>query len=427
MFQIKIDTQVLRKLRRKINDEQSISFNKKYFHIVDRKKGKHKVFRAWDKICAVMDRLDDTVDYLNELKLNTGKYRRSAFDFYDFMNNASVVIDCIKELVEIFDVDDSEIKASKRIFNQYGSDNKGTDERYFEYLRSLCSVHPIETSRHRRYQDNEFECSPYVMWNDGRIWINDDCDLHAVVYTSKDDQYSKRIKIYILQIFEYLKTRVNFIENIIDAIESYHNQVILEFKSSHIKSIDEFDNYTDYLENLDNEGKERFGSEYWSKFDYIINLLKLRLSNSENNNKVKLYINALIYSVDFEYNALQNMSYVGFENNGIINIKDNYETTLLSELYNLNSKSDIQREYLYNFQKIEYLNYDSGASNKSWAYENLKKVSSFLERYVSFEGATGDFEHYALVQVALYLHCLENKCIVNDSIPNDLKYREKLL
>lgn len=427
MFQIKINTQVLTELRRKINEEQCISYNKEYYHIVDRKKGKRKVFRAWDKICAVMDRLDDTVDYLNELKLNTGKYRRSAFDFYDFMNNASVVIDCIKELVEIFEVDDSDIKISNNIFNQYGSDNKGTDERYFEYLRSLCSVHPIETSRHRRYQDNEFECSPYVMWNDGGIWINDDCDLHAVVYTSKDDQYSKRIKIYILQVFEYIKTRVNFIANIIEAIESYHNQVILEFKSSHIKSIDEFDNYIDYLENLDNAGKERFGSEYWSKFDYIINLLKLRLSNSKNKNKVKLYINALIYSVNFEYNALQNMCYVGFENSGIINSKDNYETSLLSELYSLNSRSDEQRKYSYNFQKIEYLNYDSGDSNKSWAYVNLKQVSSFLERYVSFEGATGDFEHYALVQVALYLHCLENKCIVNESIPNDLKYREKLL
>ena len=73
------------------------------------------------------------------------------------------------------------------------------------------------------------------------------------------------------------------------------------------------------------------------------------------------------------------------------------------------------------------MNYDSGNDNKNWAYVNLKQVSSFLERYVSFEGATGDFEHYALVQVALYLHCLENKCIVNDNIPNDLKYREKLL
>ena len=427
MFQIKINTQILRELREKINDEQNISYNKEYYHVVDRKKGKRKVFSAWDKICAIMDRLDDTVDYLNQLNLNTGKYKRSAFDFYDFINNASVVIDCIKELIEIFEVDDSEIKTSNNIFEQYGTDNKGTDEKYFEYLRSLCSVHPIETSHHRRYHDNDFECSPYVMWNDGTIWGNDDCDLYAVVYTSKDNEYSKRVKIYILQIFEYVKTRVNFIVNIIKAIESYQNKVILEFKNSHIKNIDEFDNYIDYLENLDNVAKERFGSEYWSKFDYIINLLKLKVSNYKNENKMKLYINALKYAVNFEYNALQNMSYVGFDNNGIINAKDNYETSLLSELYSLNSRSNEQKKYSYNFEKIHYLNYDSGNDNKNWAYVNLKQVSSFLERYVSFEGATGDFEHYALVQVALYLHCLENKCIVNDNIPNDLKYREKLL
>ena len=149
------------------------------------------------------------------------------------------------------------------------------------------------------------------MWNDGTIWGNDDCDLYAVVYTSKDNEYSKRVKIYILQIFEYVKTRVNFIVNIIKAIESYQNKVILEFKNSHIKNIDEFDNYIDYLENLDNVAKERFGSEYWSKFDYIINLLKLKVSNYKNENKMKLYINALKYAVNFEYNALQNMSYVG--------------------------------------------------------------------------------------------------------------------
>lgn len=48
-------------------------------------------------------------------------------------------------------------------------------------------------------------------------------------------------------------------------------------------------------------------------------------------------------------------------------------------------------------------------------------------QYVSFESAMGDFEHYALVQLALYLDCLENNCLINKNIPNELKYRERLL
>ena len=61
IFKINIDTSVLERLRDKINEQQNISYNKEY--------GK---YRAWDKICAIMDRLDDTVDYLNKLELNTG-------------------------------------------------------------------------------------------------------------------------------------------------------------------------------------------------------------------------------------------------------------------------------------------------------------------------------------------------------------------
>ncbi|MCG7314784.1 hypothetical protein MHL30_16815 [Priestia flexa] len=416
VFQINLDTDVLDKLRDKVNEEQNISYNKTY--------GK---YRAWDKICAIMDRLDDTVYYLNELKLNTGKYKRSAFDFNDFMNNASVVVDCIKELVKIFDVSDDKIKKSTDIFNQVGSDEKGTDERYFEYLRSLCSVHPVETSRHRRYQANEFECCPFVVWNDGEIWFNDDCDIYAIVYTSKDEDNFKRVRIYISQIFEYVKTRLEFVAEITNAIDQYQKQVISDLRNRPIKKEKLFNNYIDYLKNLDTEQSERYGSDHWFPFDFIINLFELKLSNSENKSKMNLYLNALKYAITFEHSSLQNISCEGFENNGLLYLERNFETTLYNELYSPRSGSEEQRRYHYNLEKISYLSYDAGYSNKQWAYTQLNGALVFLEKYVSFKGVKGDFEHYALVKLALYLDCLENKCLINRNIPNDLKYRTRLL
>lgn len=50
VFQIKIDTEILIKLREKINDEVNISYNKEYYYVVDKKRKKTKEFRAWDKI-----------------------------------------------------------------------------------------------------------------------------------------------------------------------------------------------------------------------------------------------------------------------------------------------------------------------------------------------------------------------------------------
>ncbi|QFQ28922.1 MULTISPECIES: hypothetical protein [Bacillus cereus group] len=416
VFQICLDPTIIEILRDKVNEQQNITINKK--------DGEQ---RAWDKICAIMDRLDDTVDYLNQIKLNTGRYSRSAFDFYDFLNNASVVVDCIKQLAKLFKVPDDKIKLSTNIFNQLGKDEQGTDERYFEYIRSLCSVHPIETSRHKRYQDNKFECSPYVMWNNELIGYDNDCDIYAVVYTNKDEDSFKRIKIYISQIFEYVKTRLEFVKDITDEIDQYQKAIIADFKQKTIKQESEFDTYIEYLKNLDKELNNRFGSERIYDFDYIIKLFELKLSNFENQQKMNLYLNALKYAIRFEHNSMQNMSYEGFENNGLIFAKNNLETSLYIELHSPNSRSSERKKYSYNLEKIYYLSYDSGENNKEWAYRQLRDAHSFLEEYVTFQGAQSDFEHYALVQLALYFDCLENKCLLNKNIPNELKYRRSLL
>ncbi|MED1105015.1 hypothetical protein [Bacillus paramycoides] len=416
VYQINLDINVLEALRNKVNEQRNIT--------ITTKDSKH---RAWDKICAIMDRLDDTVDYLNELKLNTGKYQRSAFDFFEFINNAAVVVDCIQELAKIFHVPDEEIKDSTAIFDELGKDGKGTDKKYFEYLRSLCSVHPVGTDRHKRYQDSTFECSPFVTWNNRGMGFHNGSELSAIVYTSKDGDFPKTVHIYISQIFEYVESRLGFVEKITDAIDQYQKEVISDFKKSSIKKENEFDNYIDYLKNLDKELNDRFRSEVYYSFDYIIKLFGLKLSNPENQKKMDLYLNALKYAIEFEHNRIQNMSYDGYENNGLLHSEKNIETSLYFELYSPTSKSEERRKYRYNLEKVEYLSYDSGEENKEWAYKQLKGALIFLEKYVSFQGAKGDFEHYALVHLALYLDCLENKCIINKNIPNELKYRNRLL
>ena len=266
-----------------------------------------------------------------------------------------------------------------------------------------------------------------MAWNDRRIWCNDDCDIHAVVYTSKDGGSNKRVKIYISQIFEYIKTRLDFVEEITSAIDEYQKQVIYNLRNRPIKKKGEFNDYINYLRNLNKEQQDRYGLEVFYPFDYIIDLFELNLSNVHNQNKVNLYLDALKYAIKFEHNSIQNMSYDGFENNGLLYPENNIETSLYIQLELLNSNSTQKRRYGYNFEKIGYLNYDSGDDNKQWAHIQLKKARGFLEKYVSFEGADGDFEYYSLVQLALYLDCLENKCLVNKNIPNSLQYREKLL
>lgn len=411
IFQININTQTLKRLRDKINEHQYISYNTKY--------GK---YRAWDKICSIMDRLDDTVDYLNELKLNTGKYSRSAFDFFDFMNNSAVVIDCIKELEKIFDVEDERNKISTDIFNKTGKNGGGSDKKYFEYLRSLCSVHPVETSRHKEYQENNFECSPYVVWNNDRTF-NNDGDIYAVVYISKDGMDSKLVNIYINQIFKYVNKRVDFIEKIITYIDKYQQDIIESYRNAEMKKEGDFDNYIDYLKNLKKESEIRYGHDYKHNFDELISLFNLKLSNDNNKEKMDLYKNALKYAIRFEHNSIQNMRSDGFENNGLLYPQKNIKTSLLYELKLLNSNSAERCKYRYELEKILYLsnNTSYSDSNRQWAYKQLDNIMPFLDKYVTFEKVQSDFECYALVKLALYLECLENDCLLNKNIPNEFR------
>lgn len=233
--------------------------------------------------------------------------------------------------------------------------------------------------------------------------------------------------IHIPEVFAYVELRYSLITKIIDKIKEYHASEIEKFKLRRIKPEIEFDSYIDYLDNLIEESKERFGSNSSYELEFVIELLELEISNPQNKSLYERYSNAFKYAIQFRHNALQNMSYEEYENSGIKYPERNIETTLLNELYTPNSHSNEQLKYSYNISKASYLNYNSSEGNRQWAYQMIRESSPFFSRYVSFEYAKSDFEIYALVMMALYQDCLENKCNLNMNIPNDLRFRLKSL
>lgn len=425
IFQIDLDCSIASELRNVVTSELNISLNmKQSLKIADR----HKEYFTWEASCAIMDRLEDTVQYLNGLKLNTGIHRRSAFDFFDFMNQASVIVDCIDMLADIYCISLAETNESTDIFNQPGSNSRGNDKKYFAYLRSLCSVHPIKTSRHRHtYQDSDFESSPYAIWNDGHIWADDDCDIHVIVYTNNKDMQLKRLGVKMQEIFQYVKFRYELLIGINTQIKKYHLQKKMAYANTLMKTENDFADYVDYLKYLKACAEERFGKNESYVLEYAIALFSLELSNHHNNQRLEKYINAVKYAIGFEHNALQNMSHQGFKNCGIEYPEANIETTLLIEIAYANSRGEERSKYHYNLEKIGYLNDDCDYYQRQEAYFMIEQAKTFFEKYIDFDKASSDFEHYALVNIALYFDCLNHKCMLNRNIPNDLKYRDQIL
>ena len=100
MHKIYLNDNVIRNFRNTINDYIDFSLLKKYKNNDN----------AWNSICALMDRIEDIVIYLNEKELNTGKWNRCAFDFFEFIEQAGVLIECIDELYKIYDIKPSRTK-----------------------------------------------------------------------------------------------------------------------------------------------------------------------------------------------------------------------------------------------------------------------------------------------------------------------------
>ena len=68
-----------------------------------------------------------------------------------------------------------------------------------------------------------------------------------------------------------------------------------------------------------------------------------------------------------------------------------------------------------------------GYSNRILARSHIEAAKDFLSQYVVITNIESDAELVVLVDLAIYLHALEQKCVLNRSIPNEILYREKLL
>lgn len=420
-----LDPKVGERLRQTVNDDANISMSAT--STVNDRRIKTS-FPAWNRICALMDRIEDTAHHLNGITLNPEEDGRCAFSFLDLMNHSCVLIDCVNEIARLYHVNLEEYDKSHSIFNKMGNDGTGSDKRYFEYLRSLCSVHPIETSHHRMYQDNEFECCPYVVWNSGFPRIDEPCNLYARVYTNHHGKENyKEVPIRLSEITAYIEQRYGLLDSrIIPGIDEYKESFRDRYRKKVIKTEGDFDTYTDYLQHLNQEARKRFGYDLDYYFNYIIKFLSLKFNCPHNQQLLSKYQNALKLATQFLHTALQNISYTGYGNNGIKYPKRSMETTLLDCLVFPRSNSSGAHRYGYQLSKISALEDETGY-DRFYAMGMLNEVRPFLDQYVSFDEAKTDFDYFALTQLALYADCLSNKNLLNQNIPNDSAYRLKCL
>ena len=176
-------------------------------------------FNSRARIETALYRIEDTLNYMNKIELGVNRERMQAFDFYDFINCEVVVIDCIEALAHIFGLEKeiSEIKGKRDVFR-----GDGTDNDFVKYVRSLASVHPLDTSGHPKYNGHEnFHCSPRAYWDSA---MQDGMDLTITIYDSANTQNElEYLRVRVDDFVKVLQRWIDFMDVIMTAIRDYES------------------------------------------------------------------------------------------------------------------------------------------------------------------------------------------------------------
>lgn len=191
----------------------------------------------WSLICAVMDRIQSCVAYLNDT--NKNKFDTEE-EFVNFLNYCCIIQDGIKELLKQTHIDYPYKNSSEYlngIYNDfiklYAEDRPQykvpttvpTDDRFFAFIRSLAFAHPLETNRATFIEHGETLYSPFVLVNRFGGWdIKNPVGLN--IYSNKIENTLHlwfsldTIKAYINSRYELLNIAKQWVHDTIQDFEA---------------------------------------------------------------------------------------------------------------------------------------------------------------------------------------------------------------
>jgi len=409
-------------LRTKVNEIVDHMIKKN--HVINKNNKPQISTNSWNQICGIMDRIQDTLYYINRMELGnySGAYR-SCFDFYEFLMHVSVIIDSISWLTKIFEIPKEKIETitnSSSCFNNKGYTQKGNDKKFFEYLRSLVVAHPVETSRHPDYIPKEdiMHICPFVLYSDSvvaQLLANEKkFDYDVVIYVSSNaESNNKHLYINIDEIKKYLNKWINFLPVIVRYIDKYNNDVDNFYKQKKIKTETEFDNYYEYIDELIKESDERLDTT--SSLKEAKFLLECESTIKKNNYYIDKYKNAIKYAIKDYHKILQNI-----ERDDKSNILDLVTTPPMGDIEKYQDTG-----IFYADEKTLYLYGTHGNDDEDWGRKQMENHLFSIIKDMGLEINTlcSSKEYLLIYKTALYFKSLQENKEINNYIPQEDKYR----
>ncbi len=397
MYKIILDRSVIDRFRETVNEMPWLIYE-------DDEDKKH-----WNTICACMERITDIVDYLNNKELGDEQYRSNAFDFIDFIAQSSVLVDSVVRLSKIINGDSYDIRTSiphdvifksKKFAPKFklSESQECYDYKYYEYLRSICAVHPALTNRHKAFQTSDAgEASPFVLWSKMFGGLRDDgAELHAHIYINGELKGTNALPIYINEVFDYIKWNYLNLDYLSYQLMDKNMKKIEVFRETKLPSRNDCVDYKDYMQRLMGESRKRFPN-FECLFESSGHIVGIDVTDRRNLQKYKAFEKKIMEATEDARGKLQEMNLEVLREGDIL-----LEKLLFPDI----DENDSMQSASYFYSKACHLISPNGGMDVArWGVSMLQP---FLSKYINLTKDDCElldrYELYALIHVALDLY-----------------------
>ena len=344
-------------------------------------------------ICAVMDRIDTCVRYLN----NHDIYPDSEESFITFFVYGAMIKDAVYQLSKSFTgeypSDNTSLFAPTfQCVSEYNHSVAVSDDKYFEYMRSLVFAHPIETSRAKFLRPKEVQYSPWVIVGDAaKTLLHQPDGIGIRIYSNlTDDSINLLFPFRVLK--EYIRTRYENMNNCLKWAQNEISKKKNEWKAQKINRLSE---PNDILREIKSILESRYEST--AEVEQLIHDLTCPISVRNNKKAVEKYRTAII-------SALPDIC------DSIESLQDIWGTASYKWLTRRPKK--MHQMASYQLEKINsYLRLDRASSNYRFGIMQADAFADeFAKNWVEIDTASMDPEEIQfLTRVACFLEAEEQE------------------
>lgn len=374
-------------LNQQLCDKLRDVINETDIFVKDKKESEKFLF-----ICALMDRFDTVVKYINEHQ----KKPDSEEELIIFMVYSCIIkdgIDYIKKSLKIGKSEDRKIfeYIYKKEPINIPDNVKFDDDKFFSYFRSLIFAHPLYTSRSiPMSEENEIQYSPYIVMEP--LYTTTFIDPIGTAIYSNKREIMEPLLLSFESLKEYIKFKYEELNLVIEGFRKIIKEKEIKWKE-HKANRNQED--IDVLKDCVNILEERYMDT--DEVEKLITYLTCENSLKENIENVNKYRNEIKKIIPSICDALDSYNH--------------------EELYNIVSvvlRAIPKAHQMMNYQLEKifgYLNDYNHIESMEWGLKQAEAFSKeFAKKWVIIKPQEMDFDEIKmLTRVACYLEYMEQK------------------